>query len=522
MLTAMLALLGAALLILALVLVVVVRTSAPTGAAQLVPADALGFMDVSLERGSSALGDGFTVAQRFPDYPRLSGAVESRVASILTGGKATGLTQILPWAGGEAAVALLNTPTATADSLIILAVRHPARARAFLLQEGAAARGAYRGTKLYSYPSGTELAFVSKFLIAGQDASVRAAVDTAAGGPSLAGSSVYRRALAPQADRRVLNAYASSAGVRRLLSPRGGIVGALGDLLYQPALQGVALGLAPSSAGMRLVIHSALDPTLQRLNSAQAAFTPTLQNELPAGSILMIDVHGLNRAAPALLSAGATAGIGGGIAALLSRLGGALGAEGVNVHTITSLFSGETAVGVVPHGHADTLVVVSRVPNMVQTRTQLAELEIPLAQLFQTPSATKVPVFNDVPLAGVTDHQLSLASGLELDYAVFRGLVVISTSTAGVAAVASHAQSLAQDPGYRSVMPAHPTGVSSLTYMSLPDLVALGQRTDLISGAGFRRLAPDLAAIGHAGLISTRSGGESTVRLSLRVPGGRP
>ncbi|HEY2007079.1 MAG TPA: DUF3352 domain-containing protein, partial [Solirubrobacteraceae bacterium] len=286
----MLGLLGGALLILALVLVVVAHSSGPTGPAQLVPADALGFVDISLERGSSALGDGFTVARRFPDYPRLSGAVESRVASILSGGKATGLSQILPWAGGEAAVALLNTPTATADSLIILAARHPAQARAFLTQEGAVQHATYRGTKLYSYPSGTELAFVSRFLIAGQDASVRAAVDTADGGSSLSESSVYQRALAPQADRRVLSAYASSAGVRRLLSPRGGIVGALGDLLYSPALQAVAVGLAPSSTGMRVVVHSALDPTLQRLNSAQTAFTPTLQNELPAGSILMIDV----------------------------------------------------------------------------------------------------------------------------------------------------------------------------------------------------------------------------------------
>jgi hypothetical protein len=300
------------------------------------------------------------------------------------------------------------------------------------------------------------------------------------------------------------------------------MVGALGDLLYQPALQGVALGLEPTSGGARVLIHGALDPTLQRLAPGQPTFTPTLQNVLPAGALLMFDVHGLDRAAPAVLRAGATAGIAGGVGQLLSRLGAALGAEGVSVHAITALFSGETAVAIVPNGQSSTLVVVSRVPNVAQARTQLAQLEIPLAQLFQTPNATKVPVFNDVTVGGVSDHQLSLASGLELDYAVFRGLVVISTSTAGVAAVAQNAHSLAQDPGFRSVLPAHPTGVSSLIYASLPALVALGRRTDLISGSGFSRLAPDLAAIAHAGLISTRSSGQSTVRLSLRLPGSRP
>ena len=498
--------------------------SSPQGAARLVPADALGFVDVSLDSRRGAVSDVLTMARRLPDFGHLSAAVGARLGAILSGGRSVDLaTQILPWAGHEAALALLNTTTATAGSLIVLDVRDRSRALAFTRNEGAGAAGTYRGAPLYAYRSGSELALVSHFLLAGQDASVRAAIDVASGAaPSLGASTVYQRAMGPEPSGRVLSAYASLAGVRRLLSPRGGVVGAVGDLLYQPALQGVALGLEPTSGGARVLIHSALDPTLQRLAPGQPTFTPTLQNVLPAGALLMLDVHGLDQAAPAVLRAGATAGIAGGVGQLLSRLGAALGAEGVSVHAITALFSGETAVAIVPNGQSSTLVVVSRVPNVAQARTQLAQLEIPLAQLFQTPNATKVPVFNDVTVGGVSDHQLSLASGLELDYGVFRGLVVISTSTAGVAAVAQNAHSLAQDPGFRSVLPAHPTGVSSLIYASLAALVALGRRTNLISGSGFSRLAPDLAAIAHAGLISTRSSGQSTVRLSLRLPGSRP
>jgi hypothetical protein len=511
-----------------LIIVLATRSSTPQGAASVVPADALGFVDLSLNAHGASFSQGVSLAEHFPDFGRLSGSVEGRIGAVLSGGRGVDLaTQVLPWAGHEAALALLNTTTATAGSLIILDVRDAARARAFIEREGASRHGSYRGTPLFTYSSGSELAFVSHFLIVGQDASVRAAVDVVSGGaPSLAGSPVYQQAIAPEPANRIATGYASLAGVRRLLSPRGGVVGALGDLLYQPAPQGVALGLIPAPGGARVLIHSALDPTLQRVSGAHAAFTPTLQNVLPAGSILMLDVHGLNRMAPAVLSAGATAGIAGGIGSLLSRLGGALGAEGVNVPAVTSLFSGETAVGVVPNGSSQTLVVVARVRQAAQARTELAQLEIPLSQLFQTPNATKVPEFNNLTVGGVSDHQLALANGLELDYAVFDGLVVISTSTAGVGDVAGVAarrsHSLAEDPGFRSVLASHPAQLTSLIYMALPDLVALGRSTELISGAGFQRLAPDLGAISHAGLTTTRAGGQSSVQIHLRVPSVAP
>ncbi len=163
---------------------------------------------------------------------------------------------------------------------------------------------------------------------------------------------------------------------------------------------------------------------------------------------------------------------------------------------------------------------MARARNEAQARTQLADLEIPLSQLFQPPSAGpgNVPEFNDRTVAGVSDHQLALTGGLELDYAVFHGLVVISTSVSGIAAVAQRSRTLAEDPAFRGVLAGHPARLTALVYMALPELVALGRRTDLISGSGFTRLAPDLAAISTAGLSTTRSSGESTVELNLRFP----
>jgi hypothetical protein len=519
---------GAAVVLVVLILAVALSGGSgvqppATGAAGVVPADALAYVNVSLDRGRPAVRQALSLAERFPDFPLASAAVQTRLGAILAGGRSVDFAgQIEPWLGNEAALALLNTPTSTAGSLIVLDVKDSGRAQAFIHSQGAVRHGSYGGTTLFAYPTGTELAFVSHFLVLGQDASVRSAIDVAAGKtPSLRSSPVYQRAAGAEPSGRVLDAYASLAGVRRVLAPQGGLVGALGDLLYQPALQGVTVSLTPATGGARIDVHSALDPTLTHLSApATTAFAPTLQNVMPTGAILMLDVTGLDRVAPQVLNAGSVAGVAGGIGPLLSRLGSALSAEGVNVHSITSIFHAETAVAIVPHAQSPTLVIVARTAHPAQVRTELAQLEIPLAQLFKPPSSGpgKVPEFTDRSVAGITDHQLSLANGLELDYAVFRGLVVISTSIGGVEAVAERTHPLAQDPGFQFTLGSRPGAVTSLVYLDFRRLLALGEQTGLSSSATFRKLRGDLETISSAGLSSTRSAGESSAQLSIRIP----
>ncbi|MGI9185619.1 MAG: DUF3352 domain-containing protein [Solirubrobacteraceae bacterium] len=490
-----------------------------TGAAALVPSDALAYVNVSLDQGRPAVRRAVDLAERFPDFPLAAGAVQARLGGILGGGHSVDFSgQIGPWLGNEASLALLNTATSTAGSLIILDVRAPTRARAFLRTHGAIAHGSYRGTPLLVYPTGSELAFVSHFLVLGQDTSVRAAIDVNAGATrSLAGSAVYQRAAGRESPGRVLDAYASLGGVRRVLTAQGGVLGALGVLLDQPALQGVAISLSPASGGARVQVHSALNPNLARSSApATSGFTPTLQNVMPTGAILMLDVVGLDRVAPSVLNAAATAGVAGGIGPLLSRLGSALVAEGVNVHDLTSIFSAETAVAIVPHANSPTLVIVARTPHAAQVRTELAQLQIPLVQLFTPPSAPagKAPAFNDRTVAGIPVHELAISAGLQLDYAVFHGLVVISTSLEGVAAVAQHSHALSSDPGFRFALDARPERLTSLVYLDFGRLLALGQQTGFTRSTRVTALLRDLEKITSVGLSSTRS----SAQLSIRIP----
>jgi|SRR5579884_487195 len=503
-----------------------------TGAARLVPGDALLYLDVSTDPSRGPVQQAIRVARRLPDFPLGEAAVARRLDAILSGSSGTGVdfaSQVRPWLGREAALALLNTSTSTAGSLIVLDVRNRARAERFIASDGLTPAGRYRGVALMAYGSGTTVAFVRHYLVLGQAASVRAAIDAAAGRiASLAVSRPYRRATAGAPADRVIDAYLSADGVRRVLAPQGGLLGALGVLLYQPGLVGTAISLSPSQAGLRVRVHDALDPALaQGSRPAPRQFTPTLAAVLPRGTTLMLDVTGLSHVAPRVLTAGAEGGVAGRVGPLLRRLGAALSSEGVDVGRITSLFDGETAVAISPPSpaaggqaaHGPALLIVTRTRHQAATRQLLAQVEAPLAQLFPAPRSGpgQAPEFNNVPVAGVTAHQLQLAPGLQIDYAVFRGLVVISTSVQAIGAVARHTGSLADDPRFAATLGARPSRVSSLVFLDFSQLLSLAEQTGLAQSGRIAALRPDLARIRAIGIASTSGEADTTAELILQI-----
>ncbi len=512
----MLALLAAA--IVALVLVVTGSGEAPpaTGAANVVPADALAYVSLSTDRSRPAVSRAGAIAARFPDWPLLQSAALSRMRAIV-GDSSSGdfATALRPWLGKQAAVALIAGTSGSPQSLVVLDVALRARAQAFLRGAGATAAGRYGGIRLMQYPAGAELAFVGHYLVAGPDAGVRAAIDAAHGRTRALGhDAAYERAVSGEPADRVLDAYLPAAGLRRVLASRTGVAGALGALLDQPGLVVAAVSVSASAAGARVVVHSVLGAGARGSRS----FTPTLQSVLPTGSTLMVDVAGLDRAAPGLLHAAATAGIAANVGPLLARVGAALTSQGVNVHKVVSLFDGETAVALAP-GATPALLIVSRVRNQSAAQTELAALEGPVTTLF-SPSGTdggQVPELADRLVGGATVHGVGLGPGLQLEYAVFNGLVVISTSEQAIDAVAKRTRSLADDARYKAALADQPKHVSSLVFGDFTALLQLGEQTGLESSALTRELLPDLSRVRGIGLSSTNGRRDTTTELSLDI-----
>lgn len=515
--------LGAVAAVIVIVLVVLIAgsggeaaTPPATGAASVVPSDALAYIHVSTDESRSAVKSALLLAARFPGYPGLRDGLVARLGALGPRVAADLGNAIRPWLGKEVALAFFDTSTSTTGSLLVVAVSNRRAAERFVAGLPTDGSASYRGTTITGHPGAGDTAFVGGYLVIGHSSSIRAAIDVAARrSPSLSKDPGYRRATASQPAGRAVDAYVSRPGVIRLLIPQRGLVGVIAGLLYQPTLQGVSIALTPASGGVQVLVHRALNPQLA--NGSTTSFVPSLASSVPAGATLFLDVAGLDRVLPRILG---TIGIGARIPTLLKKLGTALTAQGINVHEdIVSLFQRESAVVISTHGTTPVVTLVARTPHPSATRTVFAQLEGPLERLFAPAGAAagQVPLFNQVPAGGITAHQLVLAPGLQFDYAVFGGKLVLSTNLDGIARVARHAASILDRPAYRLTLGDHPARVTSLLFLDFNQLLSLDEQTGLIAGARFRALKPDLERVHAIGLDSTSGEADSTAELFLQI-----
>jgi hypothetical protein len=493
------------------------ETPPATGAASVVPSDALAYIHVSTDESRSAVTSALALAARFPGYAALRDGLLGRLGVTGPGVAVNFESEIKPWLGKEVALAVFDTPSSTAGSLIVAAVANRRAAERFVAGLPSDGTASYEGTTITGHPGAGDSAFVGRYLVIGHSASIRAAIDVKAGrSPSLNESSSYRRAAASEPAGRAVDAYLSATGVTRLLTSRRGVIGVLGAFLYQSTLEGVAIALTPATGGVKVSVHSVLDPQLA--HASPPSFTPSLVSSVPAGAALFLDVDGLNRVLPRLLG---TIGIGAQIPKLLGRLGTALTAEGVNVKDdIVSLFQRQSAVVISSHGTSPVVTVLARTPDPNETRTVFAELEQPLERLFAPAGAAagQAPVFNQMTVGGVTAHQLVLAPGLQFDYAVLGNELVLSTSLDGIAGVAHHASSILDQSAYKLALGNRPAHVTSLLFLDLSQLLRLDEQTGLITGVRFQALKPDLERVHAVGLDSTSGEADSTAELFLQIP----
>lgn len=491
------------------------------GALRLIPAGALAEAHVSTDRSRPGTERALALLSRFPSAGRVRAALVGRLALGRSGLDFD--RDVRPWLGREAAVALLGTPGAAAGSLTVLDVADRSRARAFLARLGTSGTSRYRGTPIATRGAAAA-GFVSHYLVLGQFDGVRAAIDAAAGRtPSLGRSPAYRRAAGGLPDARFADAYASPAGVRTLLAPRGGLAGAAGVLLDRPDLVGVAVALTATGPGARIEVRSALDPASAGRRGGPQLFAPTLAAGVPASAVAYLGLTHIDRSAALLLRAAAAATAAGkrldqaltrARVDLARRAGVSLGRD------LLPLFRGEVALWLAPALPTPTLTVIARTPDEGAARQALAELQLPLSQLFapQGLGPGQAPTFSERSLAGVPAFTLRLGPGTELDYAVFDGRVVISTSLVGIRAARQRRGSIADAAGFRATLGDRPKRLSSLGYLDFNQLLRLGERTGLAQGPAYQAIRRDLGRVRAIGAVTSGGETESTAEINLSIP----
>ena len=472
----------------------------PDDAARLVPADALAYVHLSTDPDRAADARFARLAAALPPVTRL----RDEAAAAIAPQAFDFARDVRPWLGDELAYAAVSP----ADSLVLAEVADRPRAEALVARVGNLSGAAqYRGVRVL-LAGRTALAFVGDFLALGTEAAVRAAVDRDQGdGARLSGLDAYERAAdgAP-ADRSVL-AYASAAGVREVLAPRTGLLGALGALLERPGL--VAAGAAVTAEDGVLRTHVRLAGGAPR----DAGFDPLLLERIPEDAAAYLGVRGAAR-----------------LVALLERLGGRGPVAAVRrvIRREASIdvdadllapLADEVALAVTAPAGADSAPVVTlkaRTADPARSENALARLQAPIAQRLALPGT--VPGFRPESFGGLEGFTLRVTPELAPSYAVSGDTVVVSTAPSGLQPPRG---TLAAAPGFRATVGSVPDRADSLGFLDLRQLLALGEQTGLTTIPGFATARDDLRRVRAVGLVVTQDPdhpSDTTAELSLQIP----
>jgi hypothetical protein len=448
----------------------------PAGrAARLVPAGALVFVHLSTDGSRPGTQRALKLARRLPGF---QGQRASLIRRLTAPGCGVDVRALHP---KEAALAFLDLGSGTAGSLVLVdaagATKAPAERTCATVQ----------------------VARVGGFYAIGQPQAIQAAQQLAQGkGRALADDPGYRRATRALPAGRVADAWVTKAGLERLLVPQGGLLGTLGAIVDQPGLRAAALGLSAAPGGARMTIRYLRAP-----GSAGKPFAPTLAGELPANAIAYVGMRGVSGAGRLLgLTGTGTAGL----APLLAR-------AGKDLAPLLRLFGGEVALTITPGAQAPVLTLTTRTRDEAAARAALAAAQAPLARLLRAPGA-KLPAWHR--RGGVV--QLRPPGGIELDYGVFGGKVVVSTQAAGVDAVRRAKAPLSGTAEWSKAIGKSPTGVTSLVFLDLTQLLGLAEQSGLSGDRTYLSVRDDLRMVRAVGARTASEGDESTAELFLLIP----
>lgn len=482
-------------------------------AASLVPRDAFVYVHATLDRGSPQWERARRLFATLPGLVRLR---DRATRALVPGSGALDLSrEVEPWIGEEAALALLPG-SGEARSLILAEVADKARARAFLERAvGRVRRTSRRGTDI-RVRGALATAFVGDFLLVGQLANVRRAIDARAHpSVSLEQHPAFRRARRNlPGGERIAYAYASPEGVRGLLARRSDLLGELMRLVDDEALEGAGASVHLEERGARVSLASMLRPGRQARRGTAPDFLPKLPDVVPRDALAYLGMRGADRTLEVATDAG-----GGRFPFLdaLARLESDLGRGGLRLErALRPLLRKEAALFVTASAARPVLtLVVDRVRGEDFQRV-LDRLQPLFSGALGDPSSGFVPTLEPRRIAGVNAASLRITPTLSLTYAVFGGRAVVSTAPAGIGLVRREGTPIGDNPLLGAVLDGLGR-VTSVVFLDLRRLLAIGEQAGLGETSSYRPLRSDLAGIGAVSAVTRRKATSKTAKIFIEV-----
>jgi hypothetical protein len=458
------------------------------------------------------------------ELPNLTALLQSDTSTLHgPAGRPLNLTrEVLPWAKDDLALLAVPSPKGTALETYVAGVGDSDGADRFaasLSPGGPPSESKVGDASLSAYPNGVATARSGDQLLFGNVLAVRAALAAKDGNlPGLEGSD--RDAAREQLpDIRLAEVYLSRAGVQRFLPPDATGASQLDTFVDYGATSGMAVSARALDDGVQVNVISELDPKLERRSPTVFAslprFEPGLAGEAGPRALGYIGVGDLG---PAINNALATAGAGAqGLAGSLRGLAQRLQQEaGVDpLKDLLPALGGQAALIAEPTGAAPYASLIVDGVDEQKANDALAALQGPLLRSLS--AGAQVPAFQNTDVDGVTVHSVQVNPSIDLSYAIFDGMLVISTQPQGISQVRSSGDNLADTDTFEDATDRLPDEVSALVFLNLNEVLGLAQQAGLAENPLYASISEDISRVGSLGLAVRGSDDELQSELFLAI-----
>jgi hypothetical protein len=459
---------------------------------ELVPADALMYAHLTIDEGSDQFERSGEAFESLGDLRTIL-AAELPGALPTPSGTPVDISQdVLPWAERDLALTLMPGRGNSSLPAFIAGIGDRQGAEEFLTKVAPSAepRNVNVGDVSMSvYADGFAAAIVDDSLVFGQEPAVRAAINTAAGdAPALEDTPEQDAVRDELPESRFAELYLSRSGVQRLLAGRAGSATQLETFVDYGATEGVAAAAVAKDDGIELVLVSALNEELLPKNpsffSDLPEFEPTLTTEAGRRSIAYVGAGEVGPTLTELLAQAGGAGLGGSLEGLSNRLQKEAGVDPLS--ELLPALGGQAALVAEPTDGVPFASLIVDDVDEEQAAQALAKLQRPLLRALGT--GGQVPRFEESEVEGVPVRSVQASATVNLSYAVFDDMLVVSTDPAGIAQVRGDGGLDGAEPFERATDQL-PDKVSALVFINLDELFGQVTRTDLVEDPFFANLS---------------------------------
>jgi Protein of unknown function (DUF3352) len=531
----------------------------------LVPRDAVAYVHADVNPDTDQYEAAAALAERVP-------TITEGVIGSLPGagaGRIDYKRDVVPWLGGEGALAVLPAKGPPTEALLLEAANQE-KALDFAKQVvgGKAKTSKRKGTEVRT-GGGVAAAMVGEFLVLGPKDAVDEVIDAREGdGRSLADSKPIDEVRDALPDHRLASVYVSRDGAKDLLAGVSRFA-SLEAFVNFRATQGAGAALVAHDDAVEVDVHSVLDPKRQKkapgFFGAFPPFGPTLASEASDGTLAYLGIGDPEESVKSLLAQARREAPG--IVTGFKRLSAQLRSLGkVDLQKqILPLLGSEAAIDVEPSpetpkgggggkggggqdggtesepvprlpgaapgaqppqgGTAPEGVVrpipapyLSFVANDIdeeKARKTLAQLQAPVGQALKPGQSVQGPVFAKREIEGVEARSLRISPTVDLTYAIFDGKLVVATDPEGVRQVKSGEGSLEGSGSFKNATEGFPDPLSALLYMNVTELIRFAEQEGLATDPGYALFADEIRKLEGFGLAVDR--GEDTIDTEARL-----